>query len=177
MLLTILIATGIEEQHEHTGDRHLTSKQREEISAGLEGSATGPVSMAASASDQEAVGYQGEIANVLKKMGCEVEIDNATTQASSQEIPAGVEVTIKEETIRPVHASRIVLAFRRAGVVIATRINALRRKNDTLYITVGANDGAALVPLTIPTNAWEWKSVATLPARWKRKIISAFGSH
>ncbi len=82
--------------------------------------------MTASASDKEAVGYQGEIASVLEDMGCEVEIDNAKTKASVQEIPTGVEMIIKEETVRPVHASRIVRAFRRAGVVIATRINAMR---------------------------------------------------
>jgi hypothetical protein len=141
----------MDKQQKFTGDRHLTLEQREEISAGLQDSATGPVSMTASASDKEAVGYQGEIASVLEDMGCEVEIDNAKTKASVQEIPTGVEMIIKEETVRPVHASRIVRAFRRAGVVIATRINAMRGKNDTLYVTVGANDEAALVPPTIAT--------------------------
>ena len=62
---------------EVTGERHLTVEQREDISAGLQDSATGPVSMTAAASDKEAVCYQGEIASVLEDMGCEVEIDNA----------------------------------------------------------------------------------------------------
>jgi hypothetical protein len=130
--------------------------------------------MAAPASDKEAVGYQREIANLLEDMGCEVEIDNAKTIASAQQIPTGVEMTIKEETVRPIHASRIVLAFRRAGLVIVTKVNAMRRKNDTLYITVGANDGAALTRLIIPTR--QWKSLVTLFGQWKKKFISAVRS-
>ena len=162
---------GMKKGQELTGERHLTSEQREDISAGLQDSVTGPVSMTAAASDKEAVCYQGEIASVLEDMGCEVEIDNAKRKAPAQEIPTGVEMTIKEETVRPIHASRIVRAFRRAGVVIATRINARRRKNDTLYITVGPNDAPALVPPTIPTAAtWQWKSLATLFAKWKMKF-------
>lgn len=153
--------------------RHLTTEQREDIATGLQDSAPGPVSMAALASDREAVGYQREIANVLEDMGCEVEIDNAKTKAAAQQIPTGVEMTIKEETVRPIHASRIVLAFRRAGLVIVTKINAMRRNNDTLYITVGANDGATLVPLVTPTSAWQWKSAITLLGQWKKKFISA----
>ena len=176
MLLTIPSGSQMEEQQHLLSDRHLTSEQREEISADLEGSATGPVSMAAPASDKEAVGYEGEIASVLKDMGCAVEIDNAKSKASAREIPAGVELTIKEETVRPIHASSIVLAFRRAGLVLATRINAMRKQNDTLYITVGANDGAALVPPTIRTSAWRWKSVATHLAEWKKKILAAVRS-
>ena len=148
--------------------RHLTVEQREGISAGLQNSVTGPVSMTASAVDKEAVHFQGEIANVLEDVGCEVEIDNAKKSAFALEIPTGVEMTIKEKTVRPMHASRIVQAFRRAGVVIATRINARRRNNNTLYITVGANDAAALVSPAIPTAAtWQWKFLATLFAKWK----------
>lgn len=154
-------------------ERHLTTEQRKDIATGLQDSAPGPVSMAAPASDREAVGYQREIANVLEDMGCKVEIDNAKTKTSSQQIPTGVEMTIKDETVRPIHASRIVLAFRRAGLVFATKINAMRRKNDTLYITVGANDGAALIPLIIPTSPWQWKSVVILLGQWKEKFISA----
>ena len=153
---------------ELTGERHITLEQREDISAGLQDSATGPVSMTATASDQEAVCYQGEIASVLEDMGCEVEINNAKRKAPAQEILTGVEMTIKEETVRPIHASRIVRAFRHAGVVIATTINARRRKNDTLYITVGPNDAPALVPRTIPrATALQWKSLAALFAKWK----------
>jgi len=151
-----------------TSGRHLTVDQRESISAVLQNSVTGPVSMTAPASDKEAVGYQGEIATVLEEVGCEVDIDNANKKAPAPEIPAGVEMAIKEETVRPKHASRIVRAFRRAGVVIATRYNARRRNNDTLYITVGANVAPALVSPTIPTAApWPWRSLATLFARWK----------
>ena len=124
--------------------------------------------MTAPASDKEAVVYQGEIASVLEDMGCEVEIVNAKTTASVQEIPTGVEMTIKEETVRPVHAFRIVRAFRRAGVVIATRINARRRKNDTLYITVGPSDTPAVLPAAVPDpHSWHWKSLATLFASRK----------
>ena len=149
------------------GERHLTLEQREDISAGLQDSKTGPVSMTAPASDQEAICYQGEIASVLEDMGCEVEINNAR-KAPAEEIPTGVEMTIKEETVRPIHASRIVRAFRHAGVVIATTINATRRKNNTLYITVGPNDAPALVPSTTqPSVTWQWKSLATLLAKWK----------
>lgn len=151
---------------ELTDGRHLTPNQREEISAGLQDSTTGPVSITAPASDKEAVGYQGEIASVLKDMGCVVKIDNARTETTAAEIPTGVEMTIKEETVRPVHASRIVRAFRRAGVVIATRVNARRRKNDTLYITVGANDSPPPgSPSLRPRVPWSWKY---LVKRWSR---------
>jgi hypothetical protein len=153
---------------ELTGERHLTSAQREDISVGLRDSVTGPVSMTAAASDKEAVRYQGEIASVLEDLGCAVEINNARKKAPAEERQTGVEMTIKEETVRPIHASRIVRAFRHAGVVIATTINARRRKNDTLYITVGPNDAPALVPSTISTAAtWQWKSLAALFAKWK----------
>ena len=144
----------MEQQQESLDARHLTSDQREDILRDLEGSTSGPpVSMIAAASDKEAVGYEGEIASVLQDMGCEVKIDNVKTNAPAQAIPAGVEMTIKEKTIRPIHANRIMSAFRHAGVAIATRINPQRRKNNTLYITVGANDAPA---------------IAKLPARWKR---------
>jgi hypothetical protein len=150
-------------KQELTADRHLTSEQREDISTGLQDSATGPVSITAPASDKEAVVYQGEIASVLEDMGCEVTIANAKTAASVQEIPTGVEMTIKEETVRPVHASRIVRAFRRAGVVIATKINARRRQNDTLYITVGSSDSPGVLPAATPdAPKWPWKSLTQI---------------
>lgn len=158
----------MKKEQDLTSGRHLTMEQREGISAGLQNSVAGPVSITAPASDQEAIGYQGEIASVLKDVGCEVEIDNAKKNASALEVLPGVEMTIKEETVRPMHASRIVRAFRRAGVVIATRINARRRNNDTLYITVGANDAPALVsPTILPAATWQWRSLATLFAKWK----------
>jgi hypothetical protein len=132
---------GMEEQQEASDARHLTSDQREDILDDLKGSTAGPpVSIVAAASDKEAVGYEGEIASVLQDIGCKVEIDNVKANALAQAIPTGVEMTIKEETVRPIHANRIMRAFRRAGVAIATRINAWRGKNNTLYITVGAND-------------------------------------
>jgi hypothetical protein len=154
---------------ELTGERHLSSEQRADISAGLQDSMTGPVSITAAAADKEAVCYQGEIASVLENIGCEVEIDNTRGKTSVQEMPKGVEMTIKEETVRPIHASRILRAFRRAGVAIATRINAKRRKNDTLYITVGPNDAPAFVqPAILPATPWKWKSVVSLwLANWK----------
>ena len=80
-------------------------------------------------------------------------------------MPAGVEMTVKDKTVRPIHAYRIVSAFRRAGVAIATRINAGRRKNDTLYITVGPNGAPALVPPTISTAA-TWRQLCSLES-WK----------
>jgi hypothetical protein len=160
----VAVANRMKDKETPTEARHLTENQREEIEAGLQNSATGPVSMTAPAIDKEAVSYQAEIASVLEDMGCDVKIDNARTKAQVQEIPVGVEMTIKEETVRPVHASRIVRIFRRAGVVIATRVNSMRRNNDTLYITIGPTDAPALVP-PVPPGAehqpW-WKSLATL---------------
>lgn len=139
-------------------DRHLTSEQRENISAHLQGSTTGPVLLTAVASDKEAVCYQGEIASVLEDVGCEVKIDNAKEKASVPEIPKGVEMTIKERTVRPIHAHRIIGAFRRAGVAIAARINARRRKNNTVYIAVGPNDGQTPTPQTIrPALLEKWR--------------------
>lgn len=96
--------------------------------------------MIADASDGEAVCYEGEIANVLEDTGFKVVMDNNKKKAPEQEIPKGLEMTIADQTVRPMHASGIVRAFRHAGVAIATRINTKRRKNNTLYITVGPND-------------------------------------
>ena len=154
--------------------RHLTLEQREDISTDLQDSATGAVSMTAAASDKEAVGFAGEIASVLEDSGFKVKIDNAKRRSPEQKIPTGVEMTISDETIRPKHAYRIVQAFRRAGVAIATRINVRRRKNNTLYITVGPNDAPALVSPIIRTAATsQWKSLAPLLAKWRAKF--AFG--
>ncbi|MEY2544533.1 MAG: hypothetical protein QOE81_1994 [Verrucomicrobiota bacterium] len=153
--------------------RHLTVEQRKDISTELQYSTIGPVSMTAAASDSEAVGYEGEIANVLEDTGFPVEIDNANRKPSAQQVPAGVEMTVKEETVRPVHAYRIVRAFRRAGLTIATRINRKRRKNNTLYITVGPDDAPGLVPLITGTAAkWRLKVRRTLLKKWKRKFAS-----
>ena len=162
------VSKGMEKPPELTSERHLTEEQREGISAGLQDSTTGPISMTAASSDKEAVCYQGEIASVLEDAGCEVEIDNSKKKVSVLKIPAGVEMAIKEETVRPIHASRILRAFRRVGVAVATKINARRRKNDTLYITVGANDAPGLVSPRIPTAAkGHWKSLAALFAKQK----------
>jgi hypothetical protein len=152
--------------------RHLTCKQRADIVTGLQDSAIGPVSMTATASDQEAVGYEGEIANVLEETGFAVEIDNATGKTPGKEITAGVEMIIKDETVRPIHAFRIVHAFRLAGVSIATRISALRRKNNTLYITIGPKDALpAVAPPTAQTAAvWQIKSMALVVEKWKGKF-------
>jgi hypothetical protein len=165
---------GRKKQRKLLRGRHLTVVQREDISTELQDSMTGPVSMTAPASDREALCYEGEIANVLEDTGFKVEIDNVKRKAPEQEVAAGVEMTIKEETVRPIHAYRIVRAFQRAGVAIATRINWRRRQNDTLYITVGPNRAPAHVPRTIRTaDAWQSKSLATLLAKWKMKF--AFG--
>jgi hypothetical protein len=164
---------GRDKKRKRLRGRHLTCHQREDISTGLEDSVTGPVSMTASASDTEAVCYEDEIANVLEETGFEVEIDNAERKPPEQEIPTGVEMTVKDETIRPVHAYRIVRAFRAAGVTIATRINAMRRSNNTLYITVGSNVAPALVPPTTRTAAkWQAKVLQTLREKWKTKFTS-----
>ena len=153
--------------------RHLTVEQREDISTELQDSMIGPVSITAAASDREAVCYQGEIANVLEDTGFEVEIDNAKRKPSAQQIPTGIEMTVKEETVRPIHAYRIVRAFRRAGVAIATRVNGKRRKNNTLYITVGPNGAPGLVPLTTRAAAkWQLKVLRTLLEKWKMKFAS-----
>jgi hypothetical protein len=154
-------------------ERHLTVEQRKDISTELQYSTTGPVSMTAAASDREAVGYEGEIAKVLEDTGFPVEIDNAKRKPSAQQLPAGVEMTVKEDTVRPIHAYRIVRAFRRAGVTIATRIDRRGRKNNTLYITIGADDAPGLVPLITGTAAkWRLKVRRTLLKKWKRKFAS-----
>ena len=153
--------------------RHLTVEQREDIVTELEDSMIGPVSITAAASDREAVCYEGEIANVLEDIGFRVEIDNAKRKPSAQQLPAGVEMTVKEDTVRPIHAYRIVRAFRRAGVTIATRIDRRGRKNNTLYITVGADDAPGLVPLITGTAAkWRLKVRRILLKKWKRKFAS-----
>jgi hypothetical protein len=152
--------------------RHLTCKQREDIASGLQDSMIGPVSMTATASDSEAINYQNEIANVLEETGFDVEIDDARKNPSEPEITAGLEMIIKDETIRPVHALSVVRAFRRAGLTIATRINALRRNNMTLYIAVGPKEGAAAIPLpaAVTTVAWPSQSMTLLFAKWKKRF-------
>lgn len=154
-------------------ERHLTVEQRKDILTELQYSTIGPVSMTAAASDREAVGYEGEIANVLEDTGFPVEIDNAKRKPSAQQVATGIEMTVKEQTVRPVHAYRIVRAFRSAGVAIATRIDGKRRKNDTLYITVGHDDAPGLVPLITGTAAkWRLKVRRTLLKKWKGKFAS-----
>ena len=150
-------------------ERHLSSEQREEILSDLQASATGPISITAAASDKEAVRYETEIADVLEGTGFDVKIDNAKTEVAEQQIPAGVEMTIKETTVRPVHAYWIVRAFRAAGVAIATRINGERRKNDTLYITVGPN----AAPSSIATAAkWRSQVLRNLLKKWKIRFTT-----
>jgi hypothetical protein len=154
-------------------ERHLTVEQRKDISTELQYSTIGPVSITAAASDREAVGYESEIANLLENTGFKVEIDNAKRKPSAQQIPMGLEMTVKEKAIRPIHAYRIVRAFRSAGVAIATRINGRRLKNDTLYITVGPDDAPGLVPLITGTaTKWRLKVRRTLLKKWKRKFAS-----
>lgn len=166
-----LHARGGKKKRKLSRDRHLTCKQREDISTGLQDSETGPVSMIAAASDKEAVCYESEIASVLEDTGFKVEIHNPKRKAAEEEIPTGVEMTIADQTVRPRHAHRIVDAFRRAGIAIATRINARRRKNNTLYITVGTKGAPALAPSTIPTAVvWKSKSLPTLFAKWRMKF-------
>jgi hypothetical protein len=164
---------GTPKQRDPSHERHLTAEQRKDISTELQYSSIGPVSMTAAPSDSEAVGYEGEIANVLTDTGFPVEIDNAKRKPSAKGAPRGVEMTVKEKTVRPIHAYRIVRAFRAAGVAIATRINGNRQKNDTLYITVGPDDAPALVPITTRTAAkWRSKVRRTLLKKWKGKFAS-----
>jgi hypothetical protein len=130
--------------------------------------------MTAAASDREAVCYEGEIASVLEDTGFKVDIDNAKRKGPAQAIATGVEMTIADNTIRPRHAYRIVQAFRHAGIAIATRINAKRRNNNTLYITVGPKGAPALVPPTTPTAAiWKSKKWPILLEKWKAKFAWA----
>ena len=157
-------------------ERHLTAEQRKDISTELQYSTIGPVSIMAAASDGEAVDYEREIANLLEDTGFPVKIDNAKSKPSAQRLPMGIEMTVKEKTIRPIHAYRIVRAFRNAGVAIATRINGKRQKNDTLYITVGPDDASGLVPRITGTAAkWRWKVRQTLLKKWKGKFASGGG--
>ena len=153
--------------------RHLTVKQRGDILTELQDSTAGPVSMTAARSDGEAVCYESEIATVLEDTGCKVEIDNATKESPAKQLPPGIEMTVKEETVRPIHAYWIVRAFRSAGVTIATRINGKRQKNNTLYITVGPNSAPGTVSTTARTAA-EWRSKVrqTLLEKWKTKFGS-----
>ena len=131
----------------------------------------GPISITAAASDKEAVRYEGEIADVLESTGFDVNIENAKTEVFEQQIPSGIEMTIKETTVRPGHAYWIVRAFRSAGLAIATRINGKSRKNDTLYITVGPNDATTVVPPTITTAAkWRSQVLKTVLKKWKMKF-------
>lgn len=165
--------SGTPKLRELSRGRHLTMEQREDIVTELQDSMIGPVSITAAASDREAVCYEAEIANVLEDTGFKVEIDNSKRKPSEQEIPTGIEMTVKEETVRPIHAYRIVRAFRRAGVAIATRINGSRRKNNTLYITVGPDDARGIVPFTTGTAAkWRSKVRRILLAKWKRRFAS-----
>jgi hypothetical protein len=126
--------------------------------------------MTATASDKEAVNYQAEIANVLEETGFKIEIDNAPVEKPSEETSAGVEMIVKDETIRPVHAFRIVQAFRHAGITVATRVNALRRRNNTLYITVGPKD---LPSREAPLPSWPSKSMAFVLVKWKQFLALA----
>jgi hypothetical protein len=152
-----------------TGDRHITSDQREEISESLRDSIPGPVSMTATVSDKEAVGYEREIANVLEDTGFKVDIVNVKGKSSAEEIPAGVELTVADETIRLGHAYRILHAFQRAGMALVTKINAKRHCKDTLYITVGPNDAPASAAPS------QDQSTAGLLTKWKMKVRAWFG--
>ena len=153
-----------------TGDRHITSDQREEISESLKDSIPGPVSMTATASDQEAVGYEREIAGVLEDTGFKVDIVNVKEKSPAEEIPAGLEMTVADETIRLSHAYRILHAFQRAGLALVTKINAKRHCKDTLYITVGPNDAPAPA-----TAGGQGRSTAGLLTKWKMKVRAWFG--
>jgi hypothetical protein len=125
---------------ENLNARHLTPAQCSEIAATLEGLTHGPVSIAAPAEDREALNFENEIAHVLEEKGFEVEIENPKKGNLKEEIADGLEMTVKDETIRPAHASGIVHAFRRAGIVVRTKINSMRRRNNTLYIAVGSRE-------------------------------------
>jgi hypothetical protein len=149
-------------------DRHLTPEQRDDISASLEDSTKGQVSMTAVASDKEAVCYEGEIAAILEQSGFEVEIDNTTPIPPREETHPGVEATIADETVRPSHAFRVVQAFRRVGVAVATKINAKRRGKNTLYIAIGPND----TPPTPKNPLWQSKSMTEVIAKWKTKFAA-----
>lgn len=120
-------------------DRSLSREQRTEIIATLEQSPKGPVVLETAQTDSEAVQFEGQISEALAESGFEVKIANALeTHRVGQ--PSGVILTIANDTLRPRHAGRILRAFRRAGLAIATRINPRRRKKDALYITVGPKE-------------------------------------
>jgi len=148
--------------------RHLTVEQREEISASLQDAVKGQVSMTAVASDKEAVSYEAEIAEVLEDSGFTVEIDNAKRTPLGEAAHPGVEATIADETVRPSHAFRVVQAFRRVGVAVATKINAKRKRKNTLYIAVGPND----TPPTPKNPLWQSKSMTAVIAKWKTKFAA-----
>jgi hypothetical protein len=148
--------------------RHLSPEQRDDIAASLADSVHGQVSMTATASDKEAVSYEGEIAEVLEDAGFTVEIDNARRTPPGEEAHPGVEATIADETVRPSHAFRVVQAFRRVGVAVATKINAKRRGKNTLYIAVGPND----TPPTPKNPLWQSKSMTAVIAKWKTKFAA-----
>ena len=149
-------------------DRHLSVEQRDEISASLENSVKGPVSLTAAASDKEAVSYETEIAEVLEDSGFKVEIDNTRRAPSGEKTFPGVEATIADKTVRPSHAFRVVQTFRRVGVAVATKINAKRRSKNTLYIAVGPND----TPPTPKNPLWQSKSMTAVLAKWKTKFAA-----
>jgi hypothetical protein len=153
-----------------TGDRHITSDQREEISEHLKDSIPGPVSMTATASDQEAVGYEHEIAGVLEDTGFKVDIVNVKEKPAADKISAGLEMTVADETIRLGHAYRILHAFQRAGIALVTRINAKRHSKDTLYITIGPNGAPA--PATAGSQG---RPTAGLLTKWKIKVKAWYG--
>lgn len=117
------------------------------------------------AADQEAVSFQGEIASVLGDSGFQVEIDNAKENSPEEKMHPGVEAIIADNTVRPRHAYRIVDTFRRVGVAIATRIDAKRRKKDTLYIAVGSNDLPAPAPR---------KALTGMVAKWRKNVRDWF---
>jgi hypothetical protein len=162
----------IDADSEKAMPRHLTPEQQVQISNSLQDSAPGPVSMTAAASDKEAVCYEGEIASVLKDTGFTVKIENSNVPPSAEAWPS-VEMAIQDETVRPGHAYRIVRAFRNAGVAIATRINRERRKNDTLYITIGPSDAHTAVPrpVRIP-GKWQAQVLEAVRRKWREKFAS-----
>lgn len=163
------IALPLDEANEPQPERHLTLEQREDISSSLEQSTKGQVEMTAAPSDQEAVSFQAELAGVLEDSGFNVEIDNAKGKSTADETPPGVHATIANETFRPSHAYRVVHAFRRAGVAIATKINARLRGKSTLYIDVGPNETP---PLVQPTSSGQSKSATGVIAKWKLKFAA-----
>jgi hypothetical protein len=152
---------------DETDDRHLTPEQCDDISASLQDSAKGPVSMSAAAADSEAVCYQSEIAEVLEDSGFDVEIDNSSQTPSGEESPPGLHASIADATIRPSHAFRVIQAFRRVGLGVATRINAKRRRKNALYIDVGSNDTPPGAP---GISAWQAKAMKAVIAKWKAKF-------